>query len=305
MRANAAGPRASKQHFGIHRIDEHDLPLDATALSSELQARLASPSYTPPILPSAAVRILELSRAPNASMRELVGLFEDDAMLAARVLKTARSASFVSDPDRVRTLQDAAVRLGLKTLRDVVLDVSLNSKIFRSPVYSSAMESLFRHARAVARITKVVCRLTSVASDDAFVAGLFHDVGAVVLLHVLSETRRDSPLPVDEAWPAIMELHQAAGAQVARAWKLSHEVVGAVESHHGMAETEDARLAAALYVADTLAGELSFSAAPSPALLEPKSELMSRRARGLLELDAEQEALLRTHALEAVSGLDA
>lgn len=304
MHRDAIPHRASRAHFGTHHIAEKDVPVDASELAEELSVRLAAPGYQPPMLPRAALRVLELSRSPNISMRAVVALFEDEPALAGRVLKMARSASYAADPSRVRTLQDAAVRLGIKTVRDIVLDASVNSRVFRAPPYTEAMESLHRHSRVVARLTPLICRNAGAAMDDAFVAGLFHDIGMVVLLHALSERAAERRVSLALAWPALVELHMTVGQSIAQAWVLPSDVEAAIASHHSFRDDRGAILPAALYVADTLADELGAPASPDGHLSEARSQLMLDRACEVLSLDAEKLAYVRRQATEMIGQME-
>lgn len=285
------------------------------ALTERLKKLFASPGYRPPVLPGVALEIVELSQRPNVGFQEVVALLERDPLLAARVLSVAGSALY-APMGNVVSLKQAAVRLGLKTLRDLVLEAALNMRVFRAPGYEAPMERLRRHASVTAQLARVVCRHGNVEGDYAFVGGLLHDVGMAAAMIALVDEARGSASPVAfaELAPALHAVHAETSALVARLWKLPASIQEVVGAHHRLDAGGGAQpLVPVLVVAEQLAYELDCGmtpaewpegasqdaapVAPAGALDANPPEVLSR-ARALLSLDDARMDTLRAEAVE-------
>src|SRR5262245_19686687 len=120
---------------GFVELDlDDDVLLDEAELTSRLAAVFESPGYRPPRLPDVAVSLLELSRRPEASIEEFAALLEQDALLAGEVMKLVRSPVYAGQA-AVKTIQQALVRIGIKNLRDLVMQAALGMRVFRCDAY--------------------------------------------------------------------------------------------------------------------------------------------------------------------------
>jgi HD-like signal output (HDOD) protein len=230
-------------------------------LTDRLQALFMSPAYRPPVLPGVALQIVELAQRPNVGFGEVVSVLEKDPLLAGRVLSVSQSALYAGMA-KVVSLQQATVRLGLKTLRDLVLEAAMNLRVFRVPGYEEPMERLRRHSSVVAQLARVVCRRTVVDAEHAFVCGLLHDVGfAAGMLALVEDRRSGAPLPFDALAPAVMSIHEEAASLVTKLWRLPDEIQWVVGAHHQLGPRSHP-LVPVLVVAEQLAYELDAGLTP-------------------------------------------
>jgi putative nucleotidyltransferase with HDIG domain len=287
---------------------------EAESLTERLQALFLSPGYRPPVLPGVALQIVELAQRPNVGFGEVVAVLETDPLLAGRVLSVAQSALYAG-MSQVVSLKQATVRLGLKTLRDLVLEAAMNLRVFRVPGYEGPMERLRRHSSVVAQLARVVCKRTVVDAEHAFVCGLLHDVGFAAGVLALVEDRRSgapgAPLPFDALAPAVMSVHEEAAALVARLWKLPDEIQWVVGAHHRLGPRSHP-LVPVLIVAEQLAYELDAGLtpvawpedagdelpAPPPGALDANGPEVVREALRVLRVEAAALESLRAEALE-------
>ena len=245
-------------------MDEAVVSPDAAELTRRLRQVFASPTYRAPMLPQVATELLQLAQRPNVQFDDVVRLLERDPVLAGKVLSLAQSAFYASRSPMV-SLRQAAVRLGLTTLRDLVLEAALNLRVFRVPGYERIMERLSRHATATAHVVRAVCARTLVDAEYAFLCGLLHDVGFAACLLALSEDRATRDLSFDELAPALDEAHQEASGLLARLWRLPEPLQRSVATHHRI--TVDGvvwRVNAALVVAEQLTWEAGAGLLPPP-----------------------------------------
>ncbi|HUJ25543.1 MAG TPA: HDOD domain-containing protein, partial [Myxococcales bacterium] len=128
-----------------------EIAADSTAdqVREWLRYRFASPDYRPPVLPAVAIQVLALSRKPDADLRDVAKLLEQDPVLAGRVLRLMQTP-FYAARTPIRTLAEAVLRLGMTQVRNVVLEVSLNLRVFKAEGWAEPMADLARHSSEVA-----------------------------------------------------------------------------------------------------------------------------------------------------------
>jgi len=241
-----------------------DVLLDEEAMVKTLLACLEAPDYRPPTLPAVATDLLSLSQKPDVDFDDVVALLEQDSMIAGRILKMVRSPIY-SGVSQLTSLRDALVRLGLRTLRDIVLQVAMNVKVFRSPDYADTMELIRKHCSVTAQFSKIVCKYSPIEAEYAFLAGLLHDVGIAGTLLALSDRKgkREKPPDLIAIWPAVDRVHCRAGELMAAHWKLPDEIKWVLGNHHQViVQGVPHPLAATVAIAEDLAHELGFGVIP-------------------------------------------
>lgn len=258
-----------------------DVLLDEDAMVETLLACLEAPDYQPPTLPTVAVDLMSLSQQADVDLSDVAKLLEKDPMIAGRILKLVGSAVY-SGAQKISSLHEALVRLGLRTLRDIVMEIALNMKVFRSDDYSDTMELLRVHASTTAHMSKVVCKYTAIEGEFAFMAGLLHDVGIAGTLLALSDRkgRRKKAPELISIWPAVDRVHQRAGQLMAEQWQLPIDLQYAISAHHQVLVDGHAHpLAATVSLANDLAHELGSGVVPK---LDDQVEEMSEVEKACL-----------------------
>jgi HD-like signal output (HDOD) protein len=219
-------------------------------------------------LPSVAVELIQLSQQPEVSIDNVVKLLEQDSILAGHVLRIVKSPLYVGAM-KPASLRNALVRLGLRTLRDIVMEIAMNLKVFKSEDYSETMDLLRRHSSATAHIAKAVSEYIAPEGDYAFLVGLLHDVGIAGTLLALShqtssQRRRKAPPDLIAIWPAVDRVHEQAAQEMAKHWRLPADLQIAIGAHHqvlieGFAHPPSATIA----VANELAHDLGYGILPN------------------------------------------
>jgi HD-like signal output (HDOD) protein len=213
----------------------------------------------PPVLPKVGLELITLSRSANVEIGQIVHLLEQDALIAAAVLRQAQSAYYARGIP-IRSLHEAIVRLGLDTISDLFLAQSMAMRVFRANGYEEPMERLRAHGTATAHIARFVCRETAIYDEYAFLCGLLHDVGMAASLIVLASGRVRANVPsFEKAWPAVCDAHEEAGAALCTLWKLPADVAYVVGAHHQPRPGHPVHpLAAVVRIAESIASELGF-----------------------------------------------
>lgn len=243
---------------------DDDVFLDEQALTKHLLDTMRSPSYRPPALPKVAVELMALAQQPDVTFDDVAGLLEQDALLTGQVMKLMRSPLYLS-AQKVNSIKDALVRLGLKTLRDVVLEASLNVRVFRAKSYEKTMERLRRHNTMTAHLCRSISKYTAIDAEYSFMCGLLHDVGIAGALITLSARPGGRPPPdLVVVWPAVDRVHAEAASRMAELWGLSEEVQTALGAHHQvLLKGHPHPLAATVCLADELAHQRGFGLLPA------------------------------------------
>ncbi len=311
-------PRMPQYQAAIRAAADSVGGLDRHDVVAHLHRTFASPGYQPPMLPEVALEVMQLSQRPDVKFEEVVALLQKDAVLAGRVLSIAQSSAYAARSP-IQTLQQAAVRLGLKAMRDVVLEAAIHMKVFRVPGYEAAMERLARHSAAVAHVTRAVCKRTNVEAEYAFLCGLLHDVGFAASLLALAGDPTWRRATFEELGPVLDEVHEEASAVLARLWKLPEGIQRLVATHHDPAPDGKAQaLNASLVVAEQLCWEAGAGLEPPPPgaqafsmeTSEPPSDGLDvnwtgvvEEARKILRLDDLAMAAARAEAFQVVAAL--
>ncbi len=282
--------------------------LDTDELLRRVMAHFRSPRYQPPLLPVIAVEIMALSQDENVSASDIVAIVERDPLLAAKLLKLAQSARYSTGRRPIQTLQDAVARLGSVALRDMVFEVSLNTRIFQARGYTEAMERLRVHSVATAHIARAVCRRVRVRSDYAFLAGLLHDVGVAGLFIALSEMGEGAD--PHRTWSAVKSVHAEASGLLGSLWGLPRPLIDVMRHHHGvLVDGKPNTLCAIVVVAERFAFELAPLVGDDPSTPQkprhmPGKDLASgetvKAACGLLNINGEKWAGIREDAKRVI-----
>ena len=248
---------------------DDDVLIDDVALRERLLETFHAAGYQPPTLPATATRLLAMSQDPEINLDDVIAVLEADQMIAGRVLKIANSAH-CAGAAQIDSLRGALMRLGMNTLRDLVLEVAMNLRVFRSDAYSAPMERVRIHSQATAHLCRIVSKFTSIDGEYAFLCGLLHDVGVAGVLVALAEgARGHEPPDLQVLWPAIDGVHAEAGEIMTRLWELPPDVSMVVGAHHRVEiQGFPHPLAATVCLADQLATSHGAGLRPS----EPSGE---------------------------------
>lgn len=203
-------------------------------ICERLRATYSAPQYVPPLLPATALEVHRLSQLRDVKLEQVLTTLEKDPLLAARVLKVASSPMYGGAP--LQSLNTAVLRIGLRELGVVVWEVALTMRVFRSKHYAAPMDAIRRHSTAVAHVSRLVAKLTSIPLEYSFLCGLLHDVGAAALLLLLEEAGKpgeaSEALPDDTLGLVLASTHAEASALIAKAWKLSEDMQLVLAHHH-------------------------------------------------------------------------
>jgi putative nucleotidyltransferase with HDIG domain len=191
-----------------------------------------------PTIPTVLAKILQLADAENVSGKELIAVIEHDQALTGKMLRLANSA-FFGQSRRVATIPRAIVLLGFSTVRNLALGVKVWDTL-GTGIARNRLDELWVHAVAVGVAAKALtARLRAGDPDEAFTAGVLHDVGRLILAmrfreeywRIVGSAGEAEAIERKEAANLGID-HAEVGGWVLEAWSLPPTIVEAVRSHH-------------------------------------------------------------------------
>lgn len=219
-------------------------------------------------LPDVAADVLLLCQHPDSNADKIEKAVTRDPFISAQLISMSNSAMFAPRMPIVG-VRDAIVRVGLDTVRDIVMMVVTSSTMYRLPGFEAAVEMSRKRSMATAFAARLMAKALRVQADYAFLAGLLHDIGDLVLLERCVKAGVLTPaMTADrELAPVIKERllrhHTEVGAAVCRTWKLPQGVIDSAAYHHQYRTGDKHYIAANLVAAsDLMADHVGLSTTP-------------------------------------------
>jgi putative nucleotidyltransferase with HDIG domain len=222
-----------------------------------------------PTLPSVFFTINKMLNDPRTSAMDVGIAIASDQVITSKILRLVNSA-FYGFTNRVSTISHAIAILGFSSTKNVVLTTSvLHSLNLKKPIDDFNLEAFWKHSVAVGAIAKLVAfEVLPQKQEEAFVAGLLHDIGKLILAICAPEdfveciefaVKKD--ILFVEAEQEILGIdHTGIAAWINEKWKLPSEIAAVITNHHKKAEVsgEFAKLVAIVQVSDVLTRGLQF-----------------------------------------------
>jgi HD-like signal output (HDOD) protein len=192
-----------------------------------------------PAMPKTYGRLQAALAQPSVTAAEIGDIVNADAAIASKVLQITNSAFFRLRKPMVR-IKDAVTYLGFATVRNLVLSAEIFSQWHAPQGLDDAdPERLQNHAQCAAAACKALAAGRA-TPDDAWLAGLLHDLGYWILIQecpqelaAAIELARAEGLPLVECERRITgATHAEIGAYLLGLWGLPHSIVEAVALHH-------------------------------------------------------------------------
>jgi putative nucleotidyltransferase with HDIG domain len=191
-----------------------------------------------PPMKSTVLRLMELLRDQDVMTATLAETVRYDPILATRVLRLANSALY-SLRKPVTTIQKALDAIGTRSLYDLVmLDAMADG--FGTEIRNSVLiKTIWEHSVAVGLLSRELSRMLKLqGGEEAFVCGLLHDIGKILMLR--ADVERFESLLDQRTEHGMLEWeekiygfdHTEVGAYVANKWRLPDAVCSVIMHHH-------------------------------------------------------------------------
>ncbi len=210
-------------------------PSDRQLLSILLRA-VKNDGAELPAMPKEFLAIQRLLSNQDVQISKLANAIQREPSIAAKFLAVANSP-FYAARHRIADVRQAIVRLGLSTTQMLMTAILARSKVFRAPQHENAVTQLYLHALTTAAIAQMLARLDNCNEEDAFISGLFHQLGRVFILTSCGQVDEQAKAlkRVDEILLASCEtlLNPGFSAMIVESWGYNEEVVAAIHHHLG------------------------------------------------------------------------
>lgn len=215
---------------------------------------------TLPSLPATLARIIQLLNDPESSLSDVGKAITQDPAIALKTLRLANSAAY-GLREHVTSVEHAVALLGAKVIQNLVLTAT----VFDTLSHSAGL--VFQHSIAAGLAARAVLRVGRIRlplqPDEAFVYGLLHDIGKIILedymaedLMQAEEVSRSRRIPAYQVECEVIGAdHAEVGGRLAMNWRLPESIASAILAHHDLSRCDNddsRRYAALLNVADAM-----------------------------------------------------
>lgn len=233
-----------------------------------------------PTLSSVVNQINENEKKMSLTAKSLGEIINTDPALSSKVLRLANSA-YYGLAKEVTTIDRAVTVLGFNTIKSLALSASIY-KIFKDGKHQPIdMEGLWRHSLGSAVSSKIICRVANPSQDipeQAFLAGILHDIGIIAFAYKLPEklalvlkTAKEMHSQQSDIEKDVIGFnHQKIGSMMADLWNFPDQYINAIKWHHIPMPDQlndkkiDSILANAVFVGNQMAKALKLGASTDP-----------------------------------------
>ncbi len=226
-----------------------------------------------PSMPAICMEVMEAVQAPEASIQNVADIIARDLGMAAKMLQMVNSA-FFGLCRRVTDIRDAVVLLGLDAIKSLVLSVNVFSAFNKEKLSGLDFDGLWDHSLVTGGYARQIMRSAEQSRDAvnaAFMAGMLHDVGKLILAVNFGEAYREAleapPEDTRTLWAREQALfgasHAEIGAYLMGLWGLETALLAAIAFHHNphQSQVREFGPVAAVHLADRFDHERRHGAA--------------------------------------------
>jgi len=197
-----------------------------------------------PAMPFVISQLLRSLDDTNIRAGKLAELIEKDQGLTSRVLSVANSP-FYGFSRKISTVELAIVIMGLNSIKEIVIGLIVK-RLFSRGVSGLDTKEFWQYSLFCGAASRLIARkMDYPLAGEAFVAGLIHDLGVLVINKFLPNEASEiwsvsasRQLPLEEAERYVLgDSHSEIGAWLANKWRLPEHLCAAVENHHRPLDT--------------------------------------------------------------------
>jgi HD-like signal output (HDOD) protein len=218
-------------------------------LTKDSLENVVSQIKTLPSIPELYYEVVRELQTPYPSIERVGNLISQDIAMSAKLLQMVNSA-FFGLRQRISNPTQAAALLGLDVLKSLVLVVHIFTEQDGLSVEGFSLKTLWTHSLSVGILSQDIALQQNIeksATEDAFIAGLFHDVGKLILMVNLAQpysralsVAREKRLPLTEVEKEILGAsHAEVGAYLLGLWGFAEPIIQAIAFHHQPTRCKD------------------------------------------------------------------
>ena len=164
-------------------VEEFSQELNEPGVVTEARLDFTYKEIDLPSMPETALRIYRILQQDDVDVRHVADAVKLDPIIAVRVVQVANSAMYGTSV-AVESIKDAITRIGLNTTHAIVMSVVLKNLFTpKSQLIQHQLQKFYHHSIRVAAIAYTLAKqLKGFNPDEALLAGLLHDIGALPIL---------------------------------------------------------------------------------------------------------------------------
>lgn len=276
--------------------------VEERSIVDHIKDQLASGTTSVPVFHAVALKLQQVLSRPNFRVEEVNRLISADPGLVSQVLRVANS-SYYAGLSKVGTMHEAIVRLGSREVASIAM-LATQQDQYRSedPRFNAMMQILWKHAFCCAVGSKWLAQRTGydMMVQEAFLAGLLHDIGNLFLLKVMEQIGKVQKLPGGLNQSIISEvlssMHVEQGYQLLQAWHLPESYCAVVAGHEAEQWDQGNPLLAMVRLADQSCKKLGIGMHKDPSLHlfgSAEAQVLGLKEIALAELEIVLEDALK------------
>lgn len=212
-----------------------------------------------PSLPLIVMELIESFEQEDVSIGVLADKVSHDQALAAKTLRLANS-SFYGLQSKVKTIQQAITVLGFDSVRALITATAIIDNFGSKEGASFDFKGFWRQAIGTALCAKSLARMSNLNQDYAFISGLLHDIGTLVLVTRFPQQyeqarvyRATNDCYMLDAERAVLTVdHAAVGRALAEHWRFPPVIQRAIANHHAPSAQDLGDIPSVVHIANAI-----------------------------------------------------
>jgi putative nucleotidyltransferase with HDIG domain len=253
-----------------------------------------------PSLPLVVMELISSFEDDTIGMAELAARIARDQALAAKTLRLANS-SFYGLQSRVKTIDQALAVLGFDSVRALVTAAGVIASFNAAGAAGFDFPAFWRHAIGTAVCARRLAKLAGCNQEAAFVSGLLHDIGRLVLVTRFPRQygaalafRRTHDCDMLLAERSMLGIdHAVVGRTLAQHWKFPELIQRSIGHHHAPMRDDLGDIPSVVHVANVIVHALDLAGDPDeqvPHIAQPAWDSLRLEAPALERLCVETQA---------------
>jgi HD-like signal output (HDOD) protein len=209
--------------------------------SHELLNRIEGSIKNIPFMPQVVIKAQKAMADSKTGGKQLANILQTDAAIVTIMLKIANSA-YYGLSGKVSSIEKACVILGHQTVKDLVMTTGVSNLLGKKlKGYGFDSGELWMHSMAAGIASKMIAaKINPELSDDAYLSGLLHDSGKIILDPYILERKKafdlflkSGDLTNSEAEKHILGFdHAEIASKICKKWNIPKGITTAIRNHH-------------------------------------------------------------------------
>jgi len=271
-----------------------------------IKEQLDSETLNLPMFHPIAIKLQGVLAAKDFTIEQVVALIIKDQALTSQILRLANSA-FFSGLAKVTTITEAVVRMGAREIASVAMLASQQNSYnsFTNPEFKNHSQMLWRHAIGCAIGTRWLSERTGYKhlAQEAFIAGLLHDIGCLLILKVLEGIVIADPgvkgVSRELTSEIMAAMHAESGYTLMQKWNLPDIYCSIVRDHHQEQTDTNCVLLSLVRLVDNACRKLGLGCAAEPNLM--LAATFEAQGMGIKEIMLAELEIMIEDAMEMVT----